>query len=215
MFGIPAQIVSALRLPRQRGETKAFGSMLFSKGGAAYGYGAHLRSRYSGTAALVLRRTSLKGQASSLTTHRGTLVSRSSTINSPATKAEGTKIKTIKNKKTRRKMEEENQRAQEEEVAVLESIYAEDLKQLGAKEFQVWPQCHFIIFIFTVVPAGGSSPSAGWSGQRCRRWFATGVAAVHTTRPLSIGRTTSLFRVVHMDAPRGRGEHQAGHDRAL
>src|SRR5690606_6877252 len=49
----------------------------------------------------------------------------------------GTKIKSIKNKKTRRKMEEENQRAQEDEVAVLESIYADDLKRLGAKEFQV------------------------------------------------------------------------------
>lgn len=34
-------------------------------------------------------------------------------------------------------MEEENQRAQEDEVAVLESIYADDLKRLGAKEFQV------------------------------------------------------------------------------
>lgn len=49
----------------------------------------------------------------------------------------GTKIKSIKSKKTRRKMEEENQRAQEDEVAVLESIYADDLKRLGAKEFQV------------------------------------------------------------------------------
>jgi hypothetical protein len=33
--------------------------------------------------------------------------------------------------------EEDNLRAQEDEVAVLESIYADDLTRLGAKEFQV------------------------------------------------------------------------------
>lgn len=56
----------------------------------------------------------------------------------------GTKIKSI-NKKTLRKMEEENQRAQEDEVAVLESIYADDLKRLGAKEFQVPALIIFIL----------------------------------------------------------------------